>query len=126
VLYTLPMQYTIPLRCATKQRPRVVTVKGKTHTYMPTDYMKWKAAVAAHLQAQHTGPPLTGPLSLTCTISLKQAQRGDIDNYIGAIMDSCNGVLFVDDRQISALHVHILPHAPADSISLTIRQHSNA
>ena len=36
--------------------------------------------------------------------SEKPTTRGDIDNFCKQVMDSCNGIIYVDDRQIISLH----------------------
>ena len=36
--------------------------------------------------------------------SEKPITRGDIDNFCKQVMDSCNGIIYVDDRQIISLH----------------------
>ena len=34
----------------------------------------------------------------------KPTTRGDIDNFCKQVMDACNGIIYVDDRQIIELH----------------------
>lgn len=53
------------------------------------------------------GEPLKGPISVHLAFYCKkpkttkrQIPLGDADNYMKAILDSCNGVLFEDDDQI--------------------------
>ena len=36
--------------------------------------------------------------------SEKPITRGDIDNFCKQVMDACNGIIYVDDRQIIQLH----------------------
>jgi Holliday junction resolvase RusA-like endonuclease len=48
------------------------------------------------------GHPLWQELLLK-TSKLTQP-RGDLDNYIKALWDSCNGVVWGDDRQIIEVH----------------------
>jgi Holliday junction resolvase RusA-like endonuclease len=36
--------------------------------------------------------------------SEKPITRGDIDNFCKQVMDACNGIIYVDDRQIISLH----------------------
>mgnify|MGYP001564062670 CR=1 FL=1 len=113
------MEYTIPLRCMSKARPRV-TRKG--WTYMPRPYVKWKQDVAAILRSQHVGPPLQGNLSLTAHIDLtpKGGRPPDLDNLIGAILDAANSILFHDDAQLSALHLSLDRRATTNTIHLSL------
>jgi Holliday junction resolvase RusA-like endonuclease len=36
--------------------------------------------------------------------SEKPITRGDIDNFCKQVMDACNGIIYVDDRQIISLY----------------------
>lgn len=85
---------TLPIAPLAKARPRFVRATGRT--YMPKDYMAWKAAVAA-LVAQHWNmPPLPGVFHLH--VHFVCVGTWDGDNLIGAVMDACRGVLWSDDR----------------------------
>lgn len=70
---------------------------------------------AAILSREIIDEPLTGRLSVTIRL-YRPAARGDIDNYLKALLDALNGILWQDDRQIVELHVYKLldredPHA---------------
>jgi len=76
-----------------KARPRV-TKTG--HAFMPAAYRKNQKELLAKIKEQYDGPPLEGPLRVE--IELRGEGRGDIDNIAGALMDTVNKVLWVDDR----------------------------
>jgi Holliday junction resolvase RusA-like endonuclease len=76
-----------------KARPRV-TKTG--HAFMPAAYRKNQKELLAKIKEQYNGPPLEGPLRVE--IELRGEGRGDIDNIAGALMDTVNKVLWVDDR----------------------------
>jgi len=63
---------------------------------MPAAYRKNQKELLAKIKEQYNGPPLEGPLRVE--IELRGEGRGDIDNIAGALMDTVNKVLWVDDR----------------------------
>lgn len=93
-----------------KGRPRFA--RGRVHTPKRTKQYQKDIALAA-LVARGPWRALEGPVCLRvhafyrCN-SHKAAQspcyggggRGDLDNVLKAISDACNGVLYLDDRQI--------------------------
>lgn len=75
-----------------KARPRV-TPKG---TFMPASYRKNQKELLEKIKEQYDGGPLEGPLRVE--MELYGEGRADIDNIAGALMDTVNKVLWVDDR----------------------------
>ena len=63
---------------------------------MPADYKRKQKAMLEEIKDQYDLPPMTGPIRLE--VDVKGEGRGDADNIIGALLDTCNGVLWVDDR----------------------------
>lgn len=63
---------------------------------MPVAYRNNQKALLDKIKEQYDGPPLKGPLRVE--MELHGEGRGDIDNVAGALMDTANGVLWVDDR----------------------------
>jgi Holliday junction resolvase RusA-like endonuclease len=86
--------------------------------YVPKDYQDWKAEAGMLMRNQmklNGVGPSEGPTSLrihvgsgyievdavdTLSISHRRKLRGDLDNYIKAILDAGNGVLYEDDKQV--------------------------
>jgi crossover junction endodeoxyribonuclease RusA len=101
-----------------KARPRSHVINGKAITYTPRQTLDAERALAA----QWVGKPLEGPLSVHLFLSDVDVQvvihegheiqgrklRGDIDNYAKLVMDSLNGVAWVDDSQLVELFVRKL------------------
>jgi len=63
---------------------------------MPKAYTEKRKALLAAIQEQYTEAPLEGPLRVE--IEVQGEGRADIDNVAGALFDTANGVLWVDDR----------------------------
>lgn len=105
-------------------RPRASTIHGKVRMYDPAkskDFKKYVRLVASQHRPPHL---LEGPLKMSVVIykpSLKSfsrkkataAERGelrpitkpDVDNYVKAIKDACNKVIWNDDSQVVDLHI---------------------
>ena len=111
------MIYSLNLRCQTKQRPRV-TRRG---TFMPKAYVSWKQRFRDELLAAYGRPEvLESELVVAITASFKHKARGDVDNYAGAVLDACNGLLYKDDRQVKRLYTEVIEQCGKDKIELTV------
>jgi len=107
-----------------KGRPRFARQGGFVKTYTPKKTANWEQEIAqAAKQAMGSQEPLDTPVALsvrvykTIPVSWSKAKRQqaesnamkpigkpDLDNYIKAIMDAGNGILWVDDSQVCELH----------------------
>lgn len=98
--------FRVPIRPKVKERPRVLK-NGRTFT--PKTTTVYEKAVADC----YDGPRFDGPVEISIllqkdssTVTIRESDhkpsplRGDIDNYMKAIMDALNGVAYVDDRQV--------------------------
>lgn len=57
-------------------------------------------------KTQYKGKPLTGAVTLLMYVYFPSKARSDLDNVCKATLDSLNGVIWKDDRQIQELHVY--------------------
>ena len=94
-----------------KARPRV-TSRG---TFMPAEYKRKQKEMLRQIQEQWPFPPCEGPIRVE--IDVYGEGRADGDNIIGALFDSVNKVLWVDDRVsiIPQLEVKWVKAKKADS-----------
>ena len=88
------MVYTlcIPMPLFSKARPRL----GTRGAYMPHAYKQAQRRMRAIIRQQWDQDPLEGPIRLDL-VCCGEA-RMDCDNIIGGLMDSANGILWLDDR----------------------------
>lgn len=106
-----------------KQRARITTRGGKIRSFTPAKTVGFEGKVAFAAQQAMAGmAPLTGPVSLTLFVDLPIPQswsarkkgsalvgqvqpcgRPDLDNFVKAIADGGNGILWNDDSQITLL-----------------------
>lgn len=102
----------LPLEPVAKGRPRL----GRGRTYTPEKTRRFEATVKAALlrysRACGLSNPIEGAVSVDLEFRLKKPKRSkrdepivkpDIDNYIKAILDACNQVVWVDDGQVIEL-----------------------
>lgn len=111
--------FTIPGPPRGKGRPRFSRRSGTAYT--PADTQAYESAVkAAAYHAMAGQPPITAPVSMgvigyfaiPASWSKKKREaaewhtsKPDCDNLLKAVLDGCNGVAFVDDAQVTRLHV---------------------
>ena len=63
---------------------------------MPKSYMAWKKNLRALMAEWWSVPPLENVPAIRLTFF--GPARGDLDNLMGAVLDSGNGVIWIDDR----------------------------
>lgn len=102
-----------------KTRPRV-TQNG---TYTTPELREWEKLLktTALIRMRALGlKPYEGAVEVEVTLGLL-ANRGDLDNYVKAVLDALNEVVFVDDRQVSRMAAVKLrrPDAPFCRVKVT-------
>tara|TARA_Y100001938_G_C7834967_1_gene303299 strand:- start:115 stop:495 length:381 start_codon:yes stop_codon:yes gene_type:complete len=97
----------LPIAPVPASRPRV----SKWGTYYGKTYSSWRKEAAKVIDGLLENDPLEGGLEVSLWFFCKKPKttrreepRGDVDNYIKAILDSCNGKVWVDDDQILRLN----------------------
>ena len=112
------MNITIKLEPVALARPRVT----KRGTFLPRRSQKFRENFQLLLRAAFHAPPFEGPLSVTLhfykPIKTTTPRFGDVDNLVKAVLDACNNILWLDDRQITELHV--FKHSGEGKIELEV------
>jgi crossover junction endodeoxyribonuclease RusA len=75
--------------------------RGRYATYLSPEGRAYKQAVAGILDAQ----PTDRPVSVSATIYRKR-RAGDVDGYAKGLLDSMQGLVYVDDAQVTDLYLH--------------------
>ena len=65
-----------------------------------------KEAYQWEAKAQWRGKPLLTEVDLTLRFYFKTKCRRDLDNQNKLILDALSGVVYEDDSQVAALHLH--------------------
>lgn len=106
---------TIKIEPQAKGRPRTSFINGKVHTYTPERTHIAQKSIIAYLQKykRHCFPEHIA-VKLTCTFYRTKSKwlprkeylpvrKPDLDNFLKLVMDSMNGLLVVDDAQITTI-----------------------
>lgn len=95
-----------PMPCP---RPRV----GRFGAYYPVKYSNWRAMFQEELDrvVGKGFKPIADILAVDVILECRRPRstklaypKPDIDNYAKAVLDACNGVLWLDDSQIISLY----------------------
>ncbi len=89
---TLPMVPSLNRMYRTVQGRMLISAEGRAY----------KKTVGQLCLIQRV-KPLLGEIALTVTV-YRPAKRGDLDNYFKGLMDSLNGIAWMDDSQIVEIH----------------------
>ncbi len=111
--------FAVPGRLRGKGRARFTTIGGFARAYTPSNTVREEKLVAHFASAaMDRRPPLEGALHLEILVvqlpppSWPKIKRqtakwittsNDLDNLIKEISDSCNKIVFADDRQIAKI-----------------------
>jgi len=98
--------FTIPGNPIPKERPRVTIRPGRKPTvYTSNRTRDWENQVAtAAFLAMDGRPPLEGPVAVVLWLWRGDRRKADADNCEKAVLDACNGVVWVDDDQVIEMH----------------------
>lgn len=104
----MTLALTIPVEPRPMPRPHAAKRGG---VYFPAWVDAYREEVQAHLMLGTRGRPvILGPVSVTLRFVLSERRDrrkdGDLDNLCKLVLDSCNGVLWKDDRQVVELHAY--------------------
>ncbi|MDB5725721.1 MAG: hypothetical protein JWQ16_2475 [Novosphingobium sp.] len=133
-----PLQFSVAIIPRGKGRPRATVRGSHASVYTDSATRKYEAALKVRAQKVMAGaPPLQGPLAVSLRfripvpVSYSKKRRaailagvehyagsGDIDNHAKAALDAFNGVVFVDDKQISQL---LLLRRPSEKPGIDVR-----
>lgn len=104
-----------------KGRPRFSVIRGKVHTYTPARTLAAEQELAWHLRAAMTGQPVTHPVSLRVAFYCK-SKTSDLDNLIKCLLDSANGIVYVDDKQVVQIEAELYRGSSDPHTDLTFRE----
>lgn len=80
-----------------KTRDAMDNMRAQIVSQLPSDFIPYESPIAVHIQVFRSKPK-----SAKKTVK-HPSKRPDLDNYIKAILDSMNTIVFQDDAQICYL-----------------------
>lgn len=96
--------FIIPGEPIPKGRPRSTITNGKIRTYTPARTAAAEEEVGWAIRAAHSGPPLTGDVGVSVAFYCK-SKTVDADNLLKLLLDSAQGIVFENDKQVTRIHV---------------------
>ena len=86
----------------------------------------WQDTVAGEARIAMQGrDPIAAPVSMEIDFYLPNHSRKDIDNLSKAILDSLNGIVFVDDCQVVDLELHKRFGSQEYGCTVTVKEAGN-
>jgi Holliday junction resolvase RusA-like endonuclease len=122
------LEFAIPIKPQGKARHRSMIRGGKIATYNTKKATTYEAAIREYVRSKYDGDPLEGPLIVSIYAWFKKPKssrlthpsvKPDADNIAKAVLDSLNGILWHDDKQVCQLSIHKV-YADRDAIELEV------
>ena len=139
------IEFEIPGQPVAKARARTVRTKGgKVRTYTPVKTKNWEQFAQISAWAEYSGAPIAGPIMLTVIAvfglpvswpkwkkdaaqdgRIIHASKPDADNVLKAVKDALNGIIWIDDAQVSRA-VITKKYGAAAKVKIIVREISAA
>ena len=103
----------LPVSPMPQPRPRFRVAARHIQSYRTKSDMQYREKLQMLLKRAHKDVPIDGPCSVSVCFYLASpkkprwkmpAVKPDIDNYIKALFDAMNGIIFTDDARVVKLH----------------------
>lgn len=114
------IEFTIPGQAVAKGRPRFARRGAHVVAYTPAKTVSYENLIKiAATQAMAGASPMDGPMHLSLSVilpvpaswsnkrralalagAIRATKRPDCDNYLKAIKDGCNSIIWCDDSQV--------------------------
>ena len=96
------IQITLPVTPSVNRYWRSGIVNGHTQVFLSDEARAYKREVA--LLTRHL-EPFTRHVALSIT-AFRPRKKGDIDNYLKALLDAIKGTIYLDDDQVIEIHAY--------------------
>jgi len=106
--------YTLPYPPAVNH----MWLRGPNKTYLSKEARAFKSNVANMFTVRNV-VPLTGEIAVTVRL-YRPRKTGDLDGYLKSCFDALNGILWVDDKQIIAIHAYRFDDKLAPRVELEV------
>jgi Holliday junction resolvase RusA-like endonuclease len=79
---------------------------GKKRVFKTTEMRGYEQDLKDAILSQWRGALMEGPLKVDVRIQFPDRRRRDIANYLDALFDVMNGLVYADDSQIVEIHAY--------------------
>jgi Holliday junction resolvase RusA-like endonuclease len=124
-----------------KGRPRATSRGGHARMYTPAKTVAYEIRVqAAAKEAMRDQAPCPGPIEAEIWVlvmppksfsksktrmaldgDIRPTSKPDLDNVAKALLDACNGIIYLDDKQITDLVIR-RRYSPRDSVVVCFKE----
>lgn len=108
-----------PFRLISKDNSKIVNRQGRF--FLTKEYKEFEAKIKSFAILQYQGKPLAGPVSVEIEANFANKVHADLFNLPKSVMDSLQGVAFINDRQIKAGKIIVVECSQGDSFRVKIR-----
>ena len=109
--------FTVPGQAVPKQSFRYVHGGG----YTPAPVKAWQERVGYAARFEYKQEPYRGPVVVRLVFYMANRRRRDLDNLSKAVLDALNGIVWVDDTQVEALHLYKFTDADDPRVVVHVR-----
>lgn len=94
------MKFFVPGDAIPKQSFRY----SRTGGYTDPRVKSWQSIIGYYAELANV-QPLSGNVKVMLVFLLKDRRRRDLDNLSKAVLDALNGIAYLDDKQVTDLHI---------------------
>jgi Holliday junction resolvase RusA-like endonuclease len=106
------------LKCISKDNEKIFNRAGRP--FLSKRFRDFDKIVKALAKSQYKGQPIEGHLKVDLTVWFKNKVHCDTFNLPKGVMDSLQGILFVNDKQIKVGRVSIAENMPTEQFTVDV------
>ena len=109
-----------PFRCISKDNEKIQNKAGRY--FLSKKFKDFERAVKWVASTQAKGEPFTGDLKVNVRFSFTNKKHGDLLNLPKGLMDSLEGILYANDRQIKKASIEVFENSETDWFEVEVRK----
>lgn len=115
-------ELTIPWQPWAKKRPRISkSVAGRNaRTHQSRDDRDAEDRTRTYIAKNWTDPPIRDNVSLSVVFYRRTRQIVDLDNLLKHLMDAANGILWINDYQVTEIYARMELDADRPRTNFTV------
>jgi Holliday junction resolvase RusA-like endonuclease len=113
-------RFTVPGEPVSKQRPRHSSRNGLVYTPTQTKAAEQRVGWAYRQAVGPSRPDGAGTFGVFLAFFCTTGHRRDVDNMSKLVLDGLNGLLWIDDSQVSELSSILLRRQPTPRVEIVV------